>query len=183
MFIFNLSSITASERLLSAELHIYKRKVKSSRRKAFHLKLHELSQGSLSDLGSRMLAARSIGWQAADLSAQLTTCLHHATSLLVVSVLASNRDGQLRRVNLNRMSSHLSTPFLVVFSNEAQNISVDHIEPHLRNTDLTRTFVQPETGRRETFGTELGDLVTGTERQRTVKRDRGLGPALAHSDS
>ena len=37
-------------------------------------------------------------------------------------------------------------PFLVLFSNDTQNITLDHVDPHFRSADLTEEIVDPEFG-------------------------------------
>lgn len=135
--IFNLSSINPSELVFDGEVHLYRRK------KDIQLQLTQLTplQYITGDLVP-MTASKS-GWQEYDVTSALTSCLSSGCHAIAVKFM--NRDGH-RRLNAKRLLRRPYKPFLIVFSNDTQNITLDHLEPYFNPRDLGETMIDPMTG-------------------------------------
>ena len=162
MFFFNVSSVKPSEEVLRAELHVYRKKKK--RRFAIAIKLQRVSGNRLQELGSpREISRESYGWQSRDVSSDVNTCMterRRRNLVLAATFAAKRRNGRLVPLRMAKFMRHMSPPFLVVFSKDAQNITLDQINPRFGEDDLQGSYADPESGRAETFGG-----------RRTTKRD------------
>lgn len=131
MLMFNLSSLSGSEEISSAELHFYKRRAVSQRKGRLMLQQnhHHYLQGYalMDDLGDKPerigqweVALEKRGWQVYDVTAAFT---RPATS---PRHIAFNFQGasKVRPLALEQVLRMDPTPFLVVFSNERSNASI-----------------------------------------------------------
>lgn len=76
MFVFNLSSVSRTEQLLSAEIHLYKRKPKRfNHKKDIELKMYEVAPHYMSEEGKITMRAESFGWQWYDVTEAIDSCL------------------------------------------------------------------------------------------------------------
>ena len=141
MFIFNLSSILKSERVFNAEIHLYKKKMKTRmKRPRLKLVLYEIAPSYISEIGSLNINARGFGWQWYDVTSAVKSCMaarRRMPHLLAVKFSAERSSGKHSHVTLRKfMRQATSTPFLIVFSNDTQNITLDHIDPHFNAKEL-----------------------------------------------
>jgi len=154
VFLFNVSSVKESEEMLKAELHVYRKKKK--RRFAIAIKLRRLSGGRLQELGSpREISRESYGWQSRDVSGDVSACMterRRRNLVLVATFSAKRRNGRQVALRMAKFMRHMSPPFLVVFSKDAQNITLDQIDTRRGDDGMDSSFVHPESGRAERFG-------------------------------
>jgi len=145
MFIFNLSSIRSEEAVIGAELHLYQKHVKSRpNRQNANLILHQVGSSYMWDLEERTVAAQSYGWQSIQMTDAVRRCLEGGGhDLLTISF---ERDSG-RYLDIKRFMRHSYRPFLIVFSNDTQNITQDHIDPHFKQGSFKENIIDPETGR------------------------------------
>lgn len=140
MFVFNMSSVRPTERIFGAEVHVYKKKLKrKSNYKDLQIQIYEVAPEYLSEVGSLSMRPRSVGWHTYDVTNAATSCLATRRSqphMLAVSFSANRLDGKRRQVKLHKFMRHHSRPFLVVFSNEQEQISLDHITPRINPQDF-----------------------------------------------
>ena len=195
MFTFNLTSITPSEKVIRAEIHLYKKKTKSRSRDEQLLpgrykedgmteenagdttmKVWSLGPSSISALTERILPGVSYGWQAADISRQLKECLPGRRKptnrlLLAVSFSAYNKHGRMTNLSYGKYARHLSRPFLVVFANDSQNITLDHIDPHFNIQSLKRPIINPESGQPDKFDDLKWHFISEADQDKEVETD------------
>ncbi|KAK2156983.1 hypothetical protein LSH36_201g03053 [Paralvinella palmiformis] len=151
MFVFNLSSIYASEKILKAEVHLYKRHVRQTKDCDIYMEMNELGPTFLRKLDHRRIPEVAQGWQAADVTTSVEACLQYGDgpprmmALAFLTPTGGVGDG-LTRMNAKWLVRRISRPYLIVYSNDTQNITVDHIQPHIQPTDLSSTYVEPSTG-------------------------------------
>ncbi|KAK2189684.1 hypothetical protein NP493_99g00016 [Ridgeia piscesae] len=140
--------------MLKAELHVYRKKKK--RRFAIAIKLRRLSGGRLQELGSpREISRESYGWQSRDVSGDVSACMterRRRNLVLVATFSAKRRNGRQVALRMAKFMRHMSPPFLVVFSKDAQNITLDQIDTRRGDDGMDSSFVHPESGRAERFG-------------------------------
>ncbi|CAH1793577.1 unnamed protein product [Owenia fusiformis] len=142
MFYFNLSSIPSTEKIMSAEMHLYKKKMKTRpTSKEIKIMLHEVAPVYMSQIGTRTLSPFSYGWQWFDITDSIKSCSStqrtrtHSLSINFETV-KENRDSA-NNIVLKRFMRHMEKPFIIIFSKAIdQNITVDHVDPHFKTEDL-----------------------------------------------
>lgn len=133
MFFFNLSAIKKSEKVLRAEVHLYKRKSRPWMPNGSKLQilLHEIGPNYISKTGRVTLHRASHGWQWRDVTNSVLSCL--ATSrkyphLFAINFQTKKSGGKTRTVALKKFSIHHSRPFLIVYSNETEVVKLDQLD-------------------------------------------------------
>ncbi|XP_062566779.1 bone morphogenetic protein 3-like [Saccostrea cucullata] len=132
MFIFNLTSIRRTERLLSAEIHLYKRKPKRfNPKKDIELKMYEVAPHYMSEEGKITMRAESYGWQWYDVTEAVGSCLaarRKVPHLFALNFKAEKQNGKLRDIALRKFIRHHSMPFLIVYTNDTQESRFDQLD-------------------------------------------------------
>ncbi|XP_069125272.1 bone morphogenetic protein 3-like [Argopecten irradians] len=133
MFVFNLTSIIPSERLLSAEIHLYKKKMKKSRRRRRDLELlmYEIAPHYMTENGKITMRAESFGWQWYDVTDAALSCLaarRDIPHLFALKFQFEKHNGKVKDVALKKFIRHHSLPFLIIYSNDTQNNELDSLE-------------------------------------------------------
>ncbi len=146
MFLFNLSSITSSEKVFSGEVHLNRKKMtKRTSTKDIFMKLHEVAPTYLSELDTHRLHSRGHGWHSYDLTSAVKSCLatrKTSPHLLAISLQSDSKTS----IPLRRFMQHSYRPFLIVFSNDTQNITLDHMDPYFNPLEVKEALIDPETG-------------------------------------
>ncbi|GAB1606683.1 hypothetical protein Ahia01_000950900 [Argonauta hians] len=133
MFFFNLSAIKKSEKVLRAEVHLYKRKSRPwmPNGSKLQIMLHEIGPNYISKTGRVTLHRASHGWQWRDVTNSVLSCL--ATSrkyphLFAINFQTKKAGGKTRSIALKKFSIHHSRPFLIVYSNETEVVKLDQLD-------------------------------------------------------
>ncbi len=174
MLIFNLSAISRSDKILNSEVHIYKRKTKEGRDHSILMEMHELAPSYVRRIDHRRIPAESYGWQATEVGAAVRACVHRRNNVphfLAVTFHLEKGDASPPPMSPRAFRRRLSLPYLIVFSNDSQVLTMDHIAPHLNPIDFTEQFVDPESGTRDTFR----DILTESRRRASSGRRRQNG--------
>jgi hypothetical protein len=131
MFVFNLSSLTSSEKIISAEIHLYKRKKEKYNKKSeFELLLHEITSHVTTERGKIVLKAETFGWQWFDVTDTLINCLVHERDLshsLGLNFKIVKPHGE-SFINLKRFMHHHSVPYLIIYSNDSQHVDLEEFD-------------------------------------------------------
>ncbi|GFR86821.1 bone morphogenetic protein 2 [Elysia marginata] len=142
MFVFNVSSVRPSEKLLSAEIHLYKRRLRRWSRPprsraagGVQVVLYQVGPHFLSEIGKiTVLEASKPGWQWYDVTSAVARCLAgrelREPYLLALSIRSTRRgsSGIPRPLPLKKFGRHHSMPFLVVYSNETEAVSFEQLD-------------------------------------------------------
>lgn len=137
MFVFNLSSIPPTERVLRANVHLYKRKPghrkKHSRMRGDNteLILYEVAPHYLSQTGSIIMRSSSAGWQWYGATDAVVSCLmadRQHPHLFALSFRADKPSGKTRQVSLKKFVWHHSLPFLILYSNETESVNLEELD-------------------------------------------------------
>lgn len=132
MFVFNLTSISRTEQLLSAEIHLYKRKPKRfNPKKDIELKMYEVAPHYMSEEGKITMRAESFGWQWYDVTDAIYSCLaarRNVPHLFALNFKTEKQNGKLKDIALKRFIRHHSMPFLVVYTNDTQENRFDQLD-------------------------------------------------------
>ena len=149
MFVFNLSSLTSSEKIISAEIHFYKRKKEKYNKKSeFELLLHEIAPHFTTVSGKIILRPETFGWQWFDVTDTLNHCL--ANDKLVAHSLGLNfkvvKPHGETVINLKRFMYHHSVPYLIIYSNDSQHVDLDEFDKlALHNGNANKEVLPPNT--------------------------------------
>ena len=182
-------------------MHIYKRKRK--RRLDVTADLYELRRRTLRSLASwpDVLSQRLPGWQTYDVTSTLKGCLSQRRRSLSLALGFSVRQpgGALMPLSRKQFARHMLRPFLVVFSNDVQNISLDQLESHFSDDDLRQSFIDPQSGLSRRFSdgllppqtagppSPLRDTILSTRSRRSVHDNEipkdGLAPPPRRPDA
>ncbi|XP_021343121.1 bone morphogenetic protein 3-like [Mizuhopecten yessoensis] len=166
MFVFNLTSIIPSERLLSAEIHLYKRKMKKARRRRRDLDLlmYEIAPHYMSENGKITMRAESFGWQWYDVTDAALSCLaarRDTPHLFALKFQVEWQNGKIKDVALKKFIRHHSMPFLIIYSNDTQNNELDSLENLAENMHKEKKedsdFVSSNTGSLIDFSRRFAD--------------------------
>lgn len=124
MFVFNLTSVTSTEQLISAEIHLYKRKrQKFNKKSALEILLHEVAPHETKDSGNIVVNPESYGWQWFDVTGVVLSCLSDSYSLgLNFKVVKPHGNSMLQ---LKRFVKRHSVPYLIIYSNDSKNIDLE----------------------------------------------------------
>ena len=153
MFIFNLSSVEATDRFIHSDIHIFKKRRRVGTR--IRVTLYELAPFYVTQLGTRDVSSTSAGWFTFSVNDAVKSCLSVRRKLphiLALSFTKLNTRGKQRPLRLAGFMRQMTRPFLVVYTNSSLNLTHDHVT--LRRpikTRLPNTFYNPETGRLEKF--------------------------------
>ena len=132
MFIFNLSSISQTENVLRAEVHLHKRKSKPwHRRSDVEVFLFEVAPHYMSEIGKITLPHATHGWQWYSVTNAVLSCVatgRFHPHLLALTFKAEKADGKVKKVALKKFVRHHSLPFLIVYSNETENVNLDQLD-------------------------------------------------------
>ncbi|XP_046379229.1 bone morphogenetic protein 3-like [Haliotis cracherodii] len=152
MFIFNLSSIAPTEKVLSAEVHLYKRRSKPWHKKTdVDVHIYEIAPHYLSQNGKITMRNSAYGWQWYDVTDAVLSCLaarRPRPHLFALSFKTEKSNGKERTVALKRFVRHHSMPFLIVYSNETRSINLDQLDKlaeSLKNKETQRHSVTHST--------------------------------------
>jgi hypothetical protein len=183
MYIFNVSKFVSHEHVFGGELHVMRKKAGLRRHVA--IQMSSLGCPSL-DLEPLRPVNQTDAWHVFDVTRELQTCLDRAshrryggtginlltlTSFFLGSALD---DQQATPISGRKVTRYLSKPFLVVYLNESQTITQDHVQPRLARpegaadasvvamgdgTEDGGAFYNPETGTLEFYGTGAARMV------------------------
>lgn len=157
-FIFNLSSVARTERVFNAEIHLFRKRIRS-RNSTISLRLHRVSLNKVYDAGSVDLITEARGWHATNMTPAVKSCISRRRSpgdVLAVTIRKVKKNSRKSRtMSLHRFMDHMTLPFLVLYSNDTQNITLDHVDPHFRATDLEEEIFDPEFGYIPNFSNSL----------------------------
>ncbi|RUS79895.1 hypothetical protein EGW08_012333 [Elysia chlorotica] len=147
MFLFNVSSVRPSEQLLSAEIHLYKRRLRRwTRSPGVELVLYQVAPHFLSEIGKiTVLEASRPGWQWYDVTTAVGSCLagRELRKPFVFGLsFRFSRGNKMRPLPLKKFGRHHSMPFLVVYSNETEAVNFEQLD-HLAG----RLFPQNKGGK------------------------------------
>lgn len=142
--LFNLSGIHSQEEILLGELHFYKRrKVKwHENSQVFEYKMKFFGvrittrEVIVAPLDTLTIPKNSRGWQVHNLTKILRECRKADTHLLGITVQGLNTKSKFVSVPLNKFIKMNSQPFLIVFSNDQENNTIEEIETHMTDTLL-----------------------------------------------
>ncbi|KAL4239221.1 Bone morphogenetic protein 3 [Mactra antiquata] len=131
MFVFNLSSLASTEKIISAEIHIEKRKIRYNRKSSFELLLHEISPQKTILRGEMLIRPDTYGWQLFDVTNTIKSCFHgdktSAPNSFGLNFKVIKPHGNLM-VYLKRFVSQHSVPYLIVYSNDMQNVDLEQFD-------------------------------------------------------
>lgn len=130
MFVFNLSSLASTERMISAEIHIEKRRVRYNKKSSFELLLHEVESHTTIQRGEMTIQPDTYGWQLFDVTSVIQTCLgsHHMNPHsfgLNFKVVKPHGNSM---VHLKRFVSQHSVPYLIVYSNDSRSVDLEQFD-------------------------------------------------------
>ncbi|KAK3760549.1 hypothetical protein RRG08_022833 [Elysia crispata] len=133
MFLFNVSSLRPSEKLLSAEIHLFKRRLRRwTRAPGVELVLYQVAPHFLSQIGKiTVLEASKPGWQWYDVTTAVGRCLagRELRKPYVFGLsFRSTRGNKVRPLPLKKFGRHHSMPFLVVYSNETEAVNFEQLD-------------------------------------------------------
>ena len=136
MFIFNLSSIATTERVLRAHVHLYKRKSTPRKRRSrmradTELVLYEVAPHYLSQTGSIIMRSSARGWQWYGATDAVLSCLlvdREHPHLFALSFRAEKPNGKIRTLALKKFVRHHSLPFLILYSNETESVNLEELD-------------------------------------------------------
>jgi hypothetical protein len=135
ILIFNLSSVMSSEKVFSAEIHLYKKKIKTKRNATgIELVMYQLAPLYVSKIGKVEVRSGIYGWQVLDVTESMQRSigkLRRKSHLLGIT-FKTHTDVD---IPLKKFSKQHSLPYLVIFSNDTQNITLDHIQPRFTPRD------------------------------------------------
>ena len=153
MFLFNLSSIKSTENIFSGELHYYKAK-KNNQKTNVRMLIYEVAPTYMTQLKSVHVNSRAIGWQSLDVTSAVQSCLsslRNQPHLLAMAFIAEKVNGEVDTVSVKKFMRYLSMPFLILFANETQTLTMDHMKPHFNpeglSVDLNTGNIQGENER------------------------------------
>lgn len=132
MFVFNLSSVASTqEDIISAEIHVYKRK-KSHFNKHGDLEfiLHEVAPHYTKESGKVVMTPEVYGWQWFDVTNVVKNCVLDRRSdahSLGLNFKVSKPHGNSNILHLNRFIHRHSVPYLIIYSNDSQDIDINTI--------------------------------------------------------
>ncbi|KAL8564066.1 hypothetical protein ACOMHN_034543 [Nucella lapillus] len=153
MFIFNLSSITGTERLLRVHLHLYKRRQSMHRSqrssgKGTDVALYEVTPHSLRRTAIISMRSLARGWQWYTITDAVLSCLQVDRAhppVLALALTYQNADSEGIRpqsVSKKFIKDH-SLPFLILFSRETGHVELDLMARKLKlNADSGRLGFQ-----------------------------------------
>lgn len=131
MFIFNLSSMIPSERLMSAEVHFYKKKNRPWRKnKDVNIILREVAPEYLSDFGKITMREKSFGWQSYDVTGVVNSCLDTSRKhphLFAMNFEADRANGKSHSIALTKFIRHHSLPYLIIYANDTERIQLGEL--------------------------------------------------------
>ncbi|XP_025109610.1 LOW QUALITY PROTEIN: bone morphogenetic protein 3-like [Pomacea canaliculata] len=185
MFVFNLSSIPPTERVLRAKVHLYKRKPghrkKHSRMRGDNteLILYEVAPHYLSQTGSIIMRSSSAGWQWYGATDAVVSCLmadRQHPHLFALSFRADKPSGKTRQVSLKKFVWHHSLPFLILYSNETESVNLEELDIVAERMHSRRVEGQgkdyEDLGGEEGVGGEEGSI--NNEKESPKSRDKDI---------
>ncbi|KAH9495440.1 hypothetical protein Btru_015109 [Bulinus truncatus] len=133
MFLFNLTSLRPSETMVSAEIHLYRRKLKPwLRRPELEIILHQVAPHYISLVGKITLRESAVGWQWYDVTNAVKSCLasgkQPSSNVFGLSFRKHRPNGISKPVLLRKFGKHHSMPFLVVYSNETEAVNLSQLD-------------------------------------------------------
>lgn len=134
MFLFNLSSVARTEKLISAEIHLFKRKHKNIdkiTRRDIDMRMFEIAPHYMAENGKITMRSETFGWQWYDITSSIQSCVstrREKPHLFALNFVSERKNGQLKHLTLRKFIRQHSMPFLIIYSNDTQNLSLDHLE-------------------------------------------------------
>ena len=176
MYIFNVSNFATSD-VFGGELHVMRKKTGS--KKFVSVQVSSLGCPSLDEEELRDVN-QTDKWYSLDVTKELHQCLDRASlrryggtgiNLLTLTSYFKGADDQTVPINGKKVVRYISKPFLVVYLNETQTLTQDHVDPRFKADDAitatkirdpasTAAFYNPETGTLEYYdiaATQFGD--------------------------
>ena len=178
MFVFNLSTVTASEIVLTAEIHLYQKRRGRIRpnRPQLTLVLHQLRHNHIRALRTRELPTETRGWLAWQINDPVSSCVRTSVKGEACLLTLSLERGSKKVLDITKKFKHHSyQPFLVLHTNGSQNISLDHIQPRFVPEHMWEPLVDPRTGKTIKYPAKPGirhesqSTENGTETDTTSK--------------
>ena len=142
MFVFNLTSIAAThEDIISAEIHLYKRKKSNSKKhrsRDLEFILHEVAPHYAKESGKVVMPSEVYGWQWFDVTNVVKNCVLDRRT--IAHALGLNFKVSKSRVNSNilhlkRFIHRHSVPYLIIYSNDSQDIDINQITHLSKNKE------------------------------------------------
>lgn len=133
MLLFNLSDILSSEEVLHTEIHLCQKKTRRRfSHRDVHLKLFDVSQRSAPPLGVATIAAEK-GWKSYDVTDAIDNfrVKNPAGALIGASFLVKTPHGRKKKIPPHKLIREELSPFLVIFSNDNENVTLDDLEAEL----------------------------------------------------
>uniref|UniRef100_A0A2C9KB42 TGF-beta family profile domain-containing protein n=1 Tax=Biomphalaria glabrata TaxID=6526 RepID=A0A2C9KB42_BIOGL len=132
MFLFNMSALKPTEKLVNAEIHLYRRRLKPwIRRLELDILLHQVAPHYISQVGKITLRDSAAGWQWYDVTSAVRSCLASGKQpqhLFGLSFRKQRPNGISKPVLLRKFGKHHSMPFLVIYSNETEAVNFSQLD-------------------------------------------------------
>nr|WND63736.1 bone morphogenetic protein 3 [Sinonovacula constricta] len=139
MYVFNLSSMTSTEQMISAEIHFYKRRKTRFNEKAdLELILHQITPLTVTLSGAIKIQKGSFGWQWHDITDDVTKCLNndqHKPYSLGLNFESLSSNGKANLIKLKRFTYRHSLPYLIIYSNDSQDLDIEDIDQNTVKID------------------------------------------------
>ena len=149
MFTFNLTSLISTEQMISAEIHLYKRrKTKFNKNGNLELVLHEIAHNYVIESGKITLRPESFGWQWFDVTNNVQSCLAERREMpnaLGLTFKMNKPDGKVHVWQLKRFMHHHSVPYLIIYSNDSDELDLESLEKVSKNIKLKEEQIHSET--------------------------------------
>ena len=164
---FQLSCVDPEEVIVKAELHMYGRRQSKKKQQRTHRSERSMTMMTydLNNVTSTRYALQLVplsmrnsgGWQIYDVTRSITLTLQETEDTMRAMMAANffwTRDNEKkvdwsskRPIRRHSLLRHYSSIALVIFSNDTQNITLDHLNPHLNpGNDNQVSIIDPETG-------------------------------------
>lgn len=163
MFVFNLSSVANSqEEIISAEIHVYKRrKTNYNKHGDLEFILHEIAPHYTKESGKIVVTPEVYGWQWFDVTNVVKSCVTEGRSAhaLGLNFKVSKPHGNSNILHLTRFIHRHSVPYLIIYSNDSQNIDIDSLSNSREQTKNLKsgTFSEVDTKLQQRTKRSLGD--------------------------
>ena len=142
------------------------------------LRLHVVAQTHITEGGDVRMHSGGYGWQSYDVTSVVEDCISprkRKPDILAVSFASKKGDRKPHRVALESFLDHVTMPFLIIYSNDTQNITLDHVDPRIGPGDMNEDIIDPEfgydstkrhrkkKGRRRRIGLDISSSVEGVD--------------------
>lgn len=179
MFIFNLTSLISTEQMISAEIHLFKRRKNHYNKNGnLELILHEIAPNYVIESGKITVRPESYGWQWFDVTNNVQSCLaarRDMPNALGLNFKMMKPEGNVHIWKLKRFMHHHSVPYLVIYSNDSDELDLDDLEKATKNLKLTGETLQSEVDSKTDIKVNKR---THERRKRSIKDNSADLPAM-----